>query len=79
MAGLVLSCSTCCVVADLGCIGLGCHIICVMFSEVGGNAQVEWGHAVYGYCNGCVCLVWVCGRGCKLYGGGGGVCSECCR
>jgi hypothetical protein len=56
-------CSSCCVVAGLGyvvgCIGFRCHIICVMLPGVGGNAEVEWGHAVCGYRNSCVCLVWV--------------------
>jgi hypothetical protein len=70
MAGLVLCCTLCCVVASLGCIGFRCHIICVMFSGVGGNAEVGWGHAVYGYCNGRACLVWVYGR--RGW-------SECCR
>jgi hypothetical protein len=37
IAGLVLSCSTCCVVASLGCTWFRCHTICVMFSGVGGK------------------------------------------
>ena len=30
------------------CIGFRCHIIRVMLTGVGGNAEVERGHAVYG-------------------------------
>jgi hypothetical protein len=40
----------------VGFIGFRCHIICVMLLGVGGNAEVERGHAVYGCQNGCVCV-----------------------
>ena len=34
----VLCCTTCCVVAGLGCIGFRCHLLCFQFSGVGGGA-----------------------------------------
>jgi len=65
VVGFVLCCSSCCVIIGLGCavccIGFRCHIMHIMLTGVGGNAEVEWGHAVCGCHNGCVCLVWVWG------------------
>ena len=63
MVGFVLCSSSCCVIVGFGyavcCIGFRCHIIHVMLTGVGGNAEVERGNAVSGCCNGCMCLVWV--------------------
>jgi hypothetical protein len=47
----------------VGFIGFKCHIICVTLLGVGGNAEVERGHAVCGCRNGCVCGVDVSGEG----------------
>ena len=38
ISGFVLCCTTCGVVAGLGCIGFRCHLLCVPFSGVGGGA-----------------------------------------
>jgi hypothetical protein len=77
VVGFVLCCSLCCVMVGFSyavcCTGFRCHIICVMLTGMGGNVEVEWGHAVYDCCNGWMCLVWVWGGWvvCKqLYGGG---------
>ena len=63
MVGFVLCCSSCCVFVDFGyavcCMGFRCHIVRVRLTGVGGNAEVERGHAAYGCRNGCVYLVWV--------------------
>ena len=47
MVGFVLCCLSYCVIVGFSyavcCIGFRCHIICVMLTGVGGNAEVEWG------------------------------------
>jgi hypothetical protein len=84
VVGFVLCCSSCCVIVGLGyavcCIGFRCYKIRVMLTGVGGNAEVERRHAVYGCHNGCMCLVWVWGGGwCVSRCRGGGGWSVCCR
>jgi hypothetical protein len=54
----------------LCCIGFWCYIIHAMLTGVGGNAEVEWGHAVYGCRNGCmgVCVSHCMGVGLYVAG-----------
>jgi hypothetical protein len=62
VVGLVLCCSSRCVVGldyFVGFIVFRCHAVCFVLPGVGGNIEVEWGHAVYGCHNNHVCLVWV--------------------